>query len=165
MVFGNMGTDSATGVAFTRDPGSGENAFYGEYLTNAQGEDVVAGIRTPKPISEMKKEMPKIYEELEHVRKTLEGHYQEIQDLEFTAEKAKLYILQTRNGKMNAQAIVRTSREMVEQGLISKEKAVIRLKPQELEQLFTNDSIQILKELQLPWIASFSGSGFRKSRV
>jgi pyruvate,orthophosphate dikinase len=135
MVFGNMGTDSATGVAFTRDPGSGENVFYGEYLTNAQGEDVVAGIRTPKPISEMKKEMPKLYEELERVRKTLEGHYQEIQDLEFTAEKAKLYILQTRNGKMNAQAVVRTSKEMVEQGLISKEKAVIRLKPQELEQL------------------------------
>ena len=135
MVFGNMGFDSATGVAFTRDPGTGENVFYGEYLANAQGEDVVAGIRTPKPILEMKKEMPKIYEELECVRKTLEEHYQEIQDLEFTAEKGKLYILQTRNGKMNAQAIVRTSKEMVEQGLISKERAVIRLKPQELEQL------------------------------
>jgi pyruvate,orthophosphate dikinase len=135
MVFGNMGVDSATGVAFTRDPGTGENVLYGEYLINAQGEDVVAGIRTPKPIQEMKKEMPKIYRELERVRKTLEEHFQEVQDFEFTVEKGTLYILQTRNGKMNAQAIVRTSREMVSEKLIQKEKAVLRLKPQELEQL------------------------------
>ena len=113
MVFGNMGFDSATGVAFTRDPGTGENLLYGEYLVNAQGEDVVAGIRTPKPIQEMKKEMPKIYRELERVRKTLEEHFHEVQDFEFTVEKGNLYILQTRNGKMNAQAIVRTSKEMV----------------------------------------------------
>ena len=135
MVFGNMGSDSATGVAFTRDPGTGENVLYGEYLVNAQGEDVVAGIRTPKPIQEMKKEMPKTYKELERVRKTLEEHFHEIQDFEFTVERGKLYILQTRNGKMNAQAIVRTSVEMVDEKLISKEKAVSRLKPQELEQL------------------------------
>ncbi|MBP1700482.1 MAG: pyruvate, phosphate dikinase [Deltaproteobacteria bacterium] len=135
MVFGNMGFDSATGVAFTRDPGTGENVFYGEYLVNAQGEDVVAGIRTPKPIQEMKKEMPKIYRELERVRKILEEHFREVQDLEFTVEKGNLYILQTRNGKMNAQAIVQTSKEMVAEKLISKEKAVLRLKPQELEQL------------------------------
>jgi pyruvate,orthophosphate dikinase len=135
MVFGNMGSDSATGVAFTRDPGSGENVLYGEYLVNAQGEDVVAGIRTPKPIQEMKKEMPKTYKELERVRKTLEEHFHEVQDFEFTVERGKLYILQTRNGKMNAQAIVRTSVEMVDQKLISKERAVSRLKPQELEQL------------------------------
>ncbi|MGZ3615176.1 MAG: pyruvate, phosphate dikinase, partial [Thermodesulfobacteriota bacterium] len=135
MVFGNMGFDSATGVAFTRDPGTGENLLYGEYLVNAQGEDVVAGIRTPKPIQEMKKEMPKIYRELERVRKTLEEHFHEVQDFEFTVEKANLYILQTRNGKMNAQAIVRTSKEMVSEKLINKEKAVLRLKPQELEQL------------------------------
>ncbi len=135
MVFGNMGFDSATGVAFTRDPGTGENAFYGEYLVNAQGEDVVAGIRTPKPIQEMKKELPKIYRELERVRKTLEEHFHEVQDFEFTVEKGTLYILQTRNGKMNAQAIVRTSKEMVVEKLIEKEKAVLRLKPHELEQL------------------------------
>ncbi len=135
MVFGNMGFDSATGVAFTRDPGTGENVFYGEYLVNAQGEDVVAGIRTPKPIQEMKKEIPKIYRELERVRKTLEEHFHEVQDFEFTVEKGTLYILQTRNGKMNAQAIVRTSKEMVVEKLIEKEKAVLRLKPQELEQL------------------------------
>jgi pyruvate,orthophosphate dikinase len=135
MVFGNMGFDSATGVAFTRDPGTGENILYGEYLVNAQGEDVVAGIRTPKPIQEMKKEMPKTYRELERIRKTLEEHFHEVQDFEFTVEKGALYILQTRNGKMNAQAIVRTSKEMVSEKLINKEKAVLRLKPQELEQL------------------------------
>src|SRR4030043_2282633 len=135
MVFGNMGFDSATGVAFTRDPGTGENLLYGEYLVNAQGEDVVAGIRTPKPIQEMKKEMPRTYRELERVRKTLEEHFHEVQDFEFTVEKGTLYILQTRNGKMNAQAIVRTSKEMVEEKLITKEEAVLRLKPQELEQL------------------------------
>jgi len=135
MVFGNMGFDSATGVAFTRDPGTGENLLYGEYLVNAQGEDVVAGIRTPKPIQEMKKEMPKTYRELERIRKILEQHFHEVQDFEFTVEKGALYILQTRNGKMNAQAIVRTSKEMVSEKLINKEKAVLRLKPQELEQL------------------------------
>jgi len=135
MVFGNMGFDSATGVAFTRDPGTGENVLYGEYLVNAQGEDVVAGIRTPKPIQEMKKEMPKIYRELERVRKKLEEHFREVQDFEFTVEKGHLYILQTRNGKMNAQAIVRTSMELVVEKLITKEEGVLRLKPQELEQL------------------------------
>jgi pyruvate,orthophosphate dikinase len=135
MVFGNMGVDSATGVAFTRDPGTGENILYGEYLVNAQGEDVVAGIRTPKPIQELKKEKPKIYRELERVRKTLEEHFHEVQDFEFTVEKGNLYILQTRNGKMNAQAIVRTSKEMVAEKLIKREQAVLRLKPQELEQL------------------------------
>ena len=135
MVFGNMGVDSATGVAFTRDPGTGENVLYGEYLVNAQGEDVVAGIRTPKPIQELKKEMPKTYRELERVRKTLEEHFHEVQDFEFTVEKGNLFILQTRNGKMNAQAIVRTSKEMVAEKLIAKEQAVLRLKPQELEQL------------------------------
>ncbi len=135
MVFGNMGFDSATGVAFTRDPGTGENVLYGEYLVNAQGEDVVAGIRTPKAIQEMKKDMPKIYRELLRVRKNLEEHFHEVQDFEFTVEKGNLYILQTRNGKMNAQAIVRTSVEMVVEKLIAKEQAVLRLKPQELEQL------------------------------
>lgn len=135
MVFGNMDFDSATGVAFTRDPATGENVLYGEYLVNAQGEDVVAGIRTPKPIHEMKKEMPKIYRELEKVRKRLEEYFREVQDFEFTVEKGNLYILQTRNGKMNAQAIVRTSKEMLQEKLISKEEAILRLKPADLEQL------------------------------
>ncbi|MGQ9508407.1 MAG: pyruvate, phosphate dikinase [Thermodesulfobacteriota bacterium] len=135
MVFGNMDFDSATGVAFTRDPSTGENVLYGEYLVNAQGEDVVAGIRTPKPIHEMKKEMPKIYRELEKVRKRLEEYFREVQDFEFTVEKGNLYILQTRNGKMNAQAIVRTSKEMFQEKLISKEEAILRLKPADLEQL------------------------------
>ncbi len=135
MVFGNMGFDSATGVAFTRDPATGENILYGEYLVNAQGEDVVAGIRTPKPLQEMKKEMPKTYRELERVRKILEEHFREVQDFEFTVEKGNLYILQTRNGKLNAQAIVRTSKEMVQERLITKEQAVLRLKPSDLEQL------------------------------
>ncbi|MDD5503282.1 MAG: pyruvate, phosphate dikinase, partial [Candidatus Thermoplasmatota archaeon] len=135
MVFGNMGDDSATGVAFTRDPGTGENKFFGEYLTNAQGEDVVAGIRTPKVILEMAKEMPKTYKELEAVRKLLETHYKEIQDFEFTIEKGVLYMLQTRNGKMNAQATVRTSVEMVKEGILAKEQALLRVKPEILEQL------------------------------
>lgn len=135
MVFGNMGYDSATGVAFTRDPATGENILYGEYLINAQGEDVVAGIRTPKPIQELKKDMPKIYRELERVRKLLEEHFREVQDFEFTIEKGKLYILQTRNAKMNALAIVRTSREMVAEKLTTKEEAIMRLKARDLEQL------------------------------
>jgi pyruvate,orthophosphate dikinase len=137
MVFGNMGNDSATGVAFTRDPGTGENVFYGEYLTNAQGEDVVAGIRTPKAIRDMQSDsdLPGVYQQLEDIRARLEGFYKEVQDFEFTVERGKLYMLQTRNGKMNAQAIVRTSVEMQQQGLISKEQAVLRLKPDIIDQL------------------------------
>jgi pyruvate, orthophosphate dikinase len=135
MVFGNMGNDSGTGVAFTRDPATGENYLFGEYLVNAQGEDVVAGIRTPKPLQEMGKEMPKTYEELLKIRKLLESHYHEVQDFEFTIERGTLYMLQTRNGKMNAQANVRTGVEMVKEGLLNKEQALLRLKPVELEQL------------------------------
>ncbi len=135
MVFGNMGNDSATGVAFTRDPGTGENEFYGEYLVNAQGEDVVAGIRTPKPIKEMQKEMPKTYQELEVIREKLEKFYKEVQDFEFTIEQGKLYMLQTRNGKMNAQALVRTSVDMVDEKLLTKEEAIMRVKPEMLDQL------------------------------
>ena len=163
MVFGNMGFDSATGVAFTRDPGTGENVLYGEYLVNAQGEDVVAGIRTPKPIQEMKKEMPKTYRELERVRKTLEEHFHEVQDFEFTVEKGTLYILQTRNGKMNAQAIVRTSKDMVDEKLITKEKAVLRLKPQELEQLLHQRiDPKLQRETDRHRPACLSGSCLRK---
>ncbi|HET9055394.1 MAG TPA: pyruvate, phosphate dikinase [Chitinophagaceae bacterium] len=135
MVFGNMGNDSATGVAFTRDPGTGENVFFGEYLVNAQGEDVVAGIRTPKQVLELKNEMPDLYKQLETLRAKLEKHYKEIQDFEFTIEKGVLYCLQTRNGKMNATAMVRTSVEMEKEGLIKKSEALLRIKPEMLEQL------------------------------
>ncbi len=135
MVFGNMGDDSATGVAFTRDPATGENRFFGEYMINAQGEDVVAGIRTPKPIRELRKEMPDIYPELEQLRHTLENHYREVQDLEFTIENKKLYCLQTRNAKMNASAFIKTSVDMVNEGLISEEEAILRIQPDMLEQL------------------------------
>jgi pyruvate, orthophosphate dikinase len=135
MVFGNMGNDCATGVGFTRDPGTGENVMFGEYLTNAQGEDVVAGIRTPKPVSELQNEMPTQYVQLETLRQKLEKHYKEVQDFEYTIEKGVLYCLQTRNGKMNTTALVRTSVEMAREGLITKEQALLRIKPEMLEQL------------------------------
>ena len=135
MVFGNLGNDSATGVGFTRNPGTGENLMFGEYLVNAQGEDVVAGIRTPKPILELEKEMPRLYRELVELRDKLESHYHEIQDFEFTIEKGVLYCLQTRNGKMNAQAMVRASVEMVREGLVDRDQALLRINPTMLEQL------------------------------
>jgi pyruvate,orthophosphate dikinase len=135
MVFGNMGDDCATGVGFTRNPGTGVNEMYGEYLVNAQGEDVVAGIRTPKPVSELADEMPNLYQQLVVLRNTLETHYKEVQDYEYTIERGILYCLQTRNGKMNAAAMVRTSVEMVNEGLISKEAALLRIDPELLEQL------------------------------
>lgn len=135
MVFGNMGNDCATGVGFTRDPGTGENVMYGEYLTNAQGEDVVAGIRTPKPVSELELEMPSQYKELEELREKLENHYHEVQDFEYTIENGVLYCLQTRNGKMNTNALVRTSVEMAKEGMITREQALLRVKPTLLEQL------------------------------
>ena len=135
MVFGNMGDDSATGVGFTRDPGTGENVMYGEYLTNAQGEDVVAGIRTPKPVSALAEEMPELHRQLVELRNRLESHYKEVQDYEYTIEKGVLYCLQTRNGKMNAQALVRSSVDMVREGLIDKKQALMRIQPEMLEQL------------------------------
>jgi len=135
MVFGNRGDDSATGVAFTRNPGNGENRLYGEYLVNAQGEDVVAGIRTPKPIDKLEQEMPEMARQLAELRNRLENHYEEIQDFEFTIEKGILYCLQTRNGKMNAAAMVRTSVDMVHEKLISKEQALLRINPEHLEQM------------------------------
>ncbi|MGA9755108.1 MAG: pyruvate, phosphate dikinase [Desulfobaccales bacterium] len=134
MVFGNMGNDSATGVGFTRDPGNGENVLYGDYLINAQGEDVVAGIRTPRPLRELRTDMPTIYRELEKLRSTLEKHYREVQDFEFTIERGKLYMLQTRNGKMNAWALTKTSVDMYKEGLISEEEALLRVEADMLEQ-------------------------------
>ncbi|KOR29574.1 pyruvate phosphate dikinase [Achromatium sp. WMS1] len=135
MVFGNLGDDSATGVGFTRYPDTGENRMYGEYLTNAQGEDVVAGIRTPKPIDAMRDEMPEMYNQLVELRNRLESHYREVQDFEFTIEKGNLYCLQTRNAKMNATAMVHTSVEMVREGMISREQSLLRIRPDLLEQL------------------------------
>jgi pyruvate, orthophosphate dikinase len=135
MVFGNMGDDCATGVGFTRNPGTGANEMYGEYLVNAQGEDVVAGIRTPKPVQEMQREMPELYRQLVALRTTLEAHYHEVQEYEYTIEQGTLYCLQTRNGKMNAVAMVRTAVEMVHEGLISKAQALLWVNPSELEQL------------------------------
>lgn len=135
MVFGNMGNDSATGVGFTRDPGTGENVMFGEYLVNAQGEDVVAGIRTPKPVHMLADEMPEQYRQLEELRQKLEAHYREVQDFEYTIEKGVLFCLQTRNGKMNTTAMVRSSVEMAREGLIDKTQALLRIKPEMLEQL------------------------------
>ncbi len=135
MVFGNKGNDCATGVGFTRNPGTGEKEMFGEYLTNAQGEDVVAGIRTPKPLSDMAEEMPELYEQLVGLRDRLESHYKEVQDYEFTIENGTLYCLQTRNGKMNAAAMVKTSIDMVEEELITREQALLRIDPELLEQL------------------------------
>ncbi len=127
MVFGNMGDSSATGVAFTRDPATGEKVFYGEYLINAQGEDVVAGVRTPKPVAQLAKEMPKAHKELLKVRATLEKHFRDMQDLEFTVEENRLYILQTRNGKRTGLAAVKIAVDMVNEKVISKEEAVRRI--------------------------------------
>jgi len=135
MVFGNMGDDCATGVGFTRNPGTGENEMFGEYLTNAQGEDVVAGIRTPKPLQQMDAEMPLQFSQLVELRNKLESHYREVQDYEFTIEKGTLYCLQTRNGKMNAAAMVKTSVDMYREKLISRDQALLRIDPELLEQL------------------------------
>src|SRR5947209_4129984 len=137
MVFGNMGDDSGTGVAFTRDPATGEKVFYGEYLINAQGEDVVAGIRTPKKIAELAQEMPAVYRQLEEIRGKLEKHYRDVQDIEFTVQKGKLWMLQTRNGKRTGFAAVRVAVDMVHEGLISKEEALSagRIPPDDLNQL------------------------------
>ena len=147
MVFGNMGENSGTGVAFTRDPAGGENVFYGEYLMNAQGEDVVAGTRTPQPINirqkkttgvelmSLEEEMPEIYTQLEKIRGTLDKHYREMQDVEFTIQKGRLWMLQTRAGKRTGLAAMRIAVEMVQEGLISKEEALMRVEPEQLNQL------------------------------
>jgi pyruvate,orthophosphate dikinase len=135
MVFGNMGETSATGVGFTRNPATGEKVFYGEFLINAQGEDVVAGIRTPKPISELETLMPEVYQQLRQITTNLEKHYRDVQDFEFTIQEGKLYMLQTRNGKRTGPAAVRIAVDMVEEGLITKEEAVLRVEPGQLDQL------------------------------
>jgi pyruvate,orthophosphate dikinase len=135
MVFGNMGNNCATGVGFTRNPATGENIMFGEFLINAQGEDVVAGIRTPKPVHELANEMPQMHAELSALSDRLENHYKEVQDYEYTIENGVLYCLQTRDGKMNATARVRTSLEMANEDLLTREQALLRINPEELEQL------------------------------
>lgn len=135
MVFGNLGDTSGTGVAFSRDPSNGENKYYGEYLMNAQGEDVVAGIRTPFPVSELEKENPSIYKQLIDFKDILEHHYKDMQDMEFTIQKGELYILQTRNGKRTGLAAIKIAVDMVEEGLFTKREAVMRVAPEQLDQL------------------------------
>ena len=135
MVYGNMGDDSGTGVAFTRDPATGENVFYGEFLVNAQGEDVVAGVRTPRPVKELGEVFPEVYTQLLEVRATLEKQLHDMQDFEFTVERGKLYMLQTRTGKRTGLAAIRIAVEMVEQGLIQPEEALRRVEPEQLNQL------------------------------
>ncbi|WP_138296356.1 MULTISPECIES: pyruvate, phosphate dikinase [unclassified Clostridium] len=135
MVFGNMGDDSGTGVAFTRNPATGENKLYGEYLFNAQGEDVVAGIRTPNPIADLHKTMPAVYDQFAEIANTLEQHYRDMQDMEFTIERGKLYMLQTRNGKRTAAAALKIAVDLVNEGMLTKEEAVMKVEPKQLDSL------------------------------
>lgn len=146
MVFGNMGNDSGTGVAFTRNPSTGENELFGEYLINAQGEDVVAGIRTPQPIHVLKQDMPEIYRQFKEICELLERHYKDMQDIEFTVERGKLYILQCRSGKRTGQAAVKIAVDLVKEGLITKEEAVLLVDPNSLNQLLhrrIDDSVKV----------------------
>ena len=135
MVYGNSGEKSGTGVAFTRNPATGENKLYGEYLINAQGEDVVAGIRTPQPISTLESVMPDVYEQFAKIAKTLENHYKDMQDMEFTIENGKLFMLQTRNGKRTAPAALKIAVDLVNEGMITKEEALLKVEPKQLDQL------------------------------
>ena len=135
MVYGNRGDDCGTGVAFTRNPATGEKKLFGEYLINAQGEDVVAGIRTPQPIETLKEVMPEVYEEFDRIAHILENHYKDMQDMEFTIENGKLFMLQTRNGKRTAQAALKVAVDMVEEGMLSKEEAILKVEPKQLDQL------------------------------
>jgi len=175
MVFGNMGQDCATGVAFTRDPATGENYFYGEYLTNAQGEDVVAGTRTPQPINRVKDpspeivtlddEMPQLYQQLDEIRTTLERHYQEMQDVEFTIQQHKLWMLQTRTGKRTAQAAIKIAVDMVDEGLIDQATAIRRIEADQLDHLlhpaFDSTALAQAKVLATGLAASPGAAGGR----
>ena len=135
MAFGNMGDDCGTGVAFTRDPATGEKKLMGEFLTNAQGEDVVAGVRTPMPIAQMAEKFPEAFAQFENVCKTLENHYRDMQDMEFTVENGKLYMLQTRNGKRTAQAALKIACDLVDEGMITEKEAVAMIDPRNLDTL------------------------------
>src|SRR5699024_7238170 len=151
MVFGNAGNTSGTGVAFTRDPSTGENKLYGEYLINAQGEDVVAGIRTPKGISQLEKGMPHVYEEFVKYAHLLEEHYKDMQDIEFTIEDEKLYILQTRDGKRTTQSAIKIVTDLVKENIINKEEAIMRINTNHLNQLlhpaFDEEMLKATKSL------------------
>jgi pyruvate,orthophosphate dikinase len=135
MAFGNMGDDCGTGVAFTRDPATGSKGLFGEFLTNAQGEDVVAGVRTPMKITEMEQKFPEAFEQFKNVCKTLEDHYRDMQDMEFTVEHGKLYMLQTRNGKRTAQAALKIACDLVDEGMRTEEEAVAMIDPRNLDTL------------------------------
>ena len=135
MVFGNLNENSGTGVAFTRDPATGEKALFGEYLINAQGEDVVAGVRTPSPIARLQQDMPEVYEQFKTIANNLENHYKDMQDMEFTIENGKLYMLQTRNGKRTAAAALKIAVDLVDEGMITEEEAVLRVEPKQLDSL------------------------------
>ena len=135
MVYGNMGDDCAPGVAFTRNPSTGEKHLYGEFLINAQGEDVVAGTRTPQPLSELSSQMPQVYNQFQAICDQLEPHYRDMQDVEFTVQKGKLWMLQTRNGKRTGAAAVQIAVDMAAEGLISQEEALLRVTPDQLDQL------------------------------
>lgn len=148
MVFGNMGNTSGTGVAFTRNPSTGEKALYGEYLINAQGEDVVAGIRTPQPIARLREDLPAVYEQFVQVAKLLEAHYKDMQDIEFTIENGHLYMLQTRNGKRTTAAAMRVAVDMVSEGLIDQKEALLRIDPMQLDQML-HPSIDVSAELEV----------------
>ena len=145
MVFGNMGDDSGTGVAFTRDPNTGEKVLYGEYLTNAQGEDVVAGIRTPQPISQMERDLPAAYAEFQRIADSLERHYRDVQDLEFTIERGRLYMLQTRSAKRTAAAAVKIAADMVDAGILTEREALARIEPAQVDQLLRDQFDQNAK--------------------
>ena len=150
MAFGNMGETSGTGVAFSRNPSTGKNEIFGEFLMNAQGEDVVAGIRTPEPMTHLKDVMPNVYDQLIDIIQKLEKHYKDMQDLEFTIENEKLYLLQTRNGKRTAEAAINIVVDLVEEGLITKKEAILRVSPESLDQLlhpnFDKDELKSKKE-------------------
>ena len=135
MVFGNLNENSGTGVAFTRDPATGEKNLFGEYLINAQGEDVVAGVRTPSPIARLAEDMPAVYEQFKNIATNLERHYRDMQDMEFTIENGKLFMLQTRNGKRTAAAALKIAVDLVDEGMISEEEAVLRVDPKQLDSL------------------------------
>ena len=135
MVYGNIGNNSGTGVAFTRNPSTGEKKLYGEYLINAQGEDVVAGIRTPEDISTLQNILPECFQEFIKICQILENHYKDMQDMEFTIENGKLYMLQTRSGKRTAQAAIKIAVDMVHEGLIDQNEALLRIEPKQLDQL------------------------------
>ena len=165
MVYGNSGETSGTGVAFTRNPATGENKLYGEYLINAQGEDVVAGIRTPQPIDTLKEIMPEVYQEFHDIAKKLENHYKDMQDMEFTIENGKLYMLQTRNGKRTAPAALKIAVDLVNEGMITKEEALLKVEPKQLNQLlhknFDEESLKASKVIATGLAAS-PGAGTGK---